>query len=139
MHTAYSPVGYTYSADQYCLDCTVIEVRRAFKLNGNAGRRPSACNCPECVLDRLARTVGVDRYDEGSYDSGHFPKSIPYHNDLHCECGPEGYGYGPGDPEWQLEYCNSRCGECHEVIDGVSKIGASDVCPAYDNREDLVS
>lgn len=126
-HEAYSPVGYIYRAEQYCLECICDVV-------GTDGIVRNACGCEECRLDRMAITRGIDRYDEWSYDSDDFPKSIPYHNDLHAECGPESYGYGPDDPEWDLQYCGAYCAKCHEVIDGVSHIDGPDTCPVYDNR-----
>jgi hypothetical protein len=82
----------------------------------------------------MATARGIDRYDEYSFDSDDFPKHIPYHNDLHCECGPEGYGYGPDDPEWQQQYCNAVCARCHDVIDGTSRLDRPDLCPVYDER-----
>jgi hypothetical protein len=146
-HLAYSPVGYDFRADHYCLDCIPKVasipnvyglddhgVKRVITRNGGTGYHKNACNCCECRLDRMAAARGIDRMDEGSYDSGDFPKSIPYHNDLHYECGPESYGYGPDDDEWQSQYCGAVCAACHAVIDGVSKIDGPDVCPTYDAR-----
>ena len=122
----YAPVGYIYNADQYCLDC----IAEMFGPGPNG-----SCAGVECTLDYAAREKGItDRYDESSYHSGDFPKSIPYFNDLHEECGPEHYGYGPEDPEWEMQYCGATCGHCHEVIDGSSKLGGPDVCPVFDNR-----
>lgn len=85
----------------------------------------------------MAEARNINRQDEYSFDSDNFPKAIPYHNDIHSECGPEGYGYGPTDPEFQKQYCNATCGKCHAVIDGVSKLDGPDVCPVFDNREDM--
>ena len=146
-HEAYSPVGYIYNADQYCLDCIpkVIYKPNAYGLDDYGNKRvmerfggtgiSRGCNCTECRLDRIARARGIDRHDEYSFDSDNFPKAIGYFSDLHCECGPEYYGYGPEDPEWQQQYCGATCARCHEVIDGVSKIDGPDVCPVFDNRE----
>jgi hypothetical protein len=128
-HVAYSPVGYIYRADNYCLDCIATVVA------GRRGTRPGHCNCAECRLDRIAEQRGIDRYDERSFDSGDFPKAIPYHNDLHAECGPEGYGYGPEDPEWQEQYCNATCAKCGDVIDGCSQLSGPDLCPAFEYRK----
>jgi len=133
-HEAYSPVGYIYNADVYCLDCipTVL-----FKRYGSDGYGINRCNCCECRLDSIAVTARIAaRNDESSFDSGDFPKSIPYHNDLHSECGPEYYDYGPDDPEWEMQYCGAYCARCHDVIDGNSHIDGPDTCPAFDNRKD---
>lgn len=148
-HGKYGPVGYTFAADNYCPECAVRTLRRRQvpKLNPTddekilspttalSDRGPrNACSCTECRLDRMAARLGIDRMDERSYDSGDFPKTIPYHNDLHAECGPQYYGYGPEDPEWQLPYCGATCGQCHEVIDGQSQLSGADACPAYLQR-----
>ncbi len=151
-HEQYSPVGYIYQADNYCLDCIAKVAyvpntyglddwgrKRVIDHNGGDGFRAKACNCAECRLDRIAKARGIDRYDEGSFDSDSFPKYIPYHNDIHSECGPEGYGYGPEDDEWREQYCNATCGECHEVIDGTSHWDGrtlTNVCPVFEQRRD---
>lgn len=147
-HEAYSPVGYSYNADNYCLDCIpkVAAIPNTYGLdeqgrkqilvnNGGYGYKRGECNCTEHRLDRMAAARNIDRMDESSFDSGDFPKSIAYHNDLHAECGPESYGYGPEYPEWQLEYCNARCGRCHEVIDGTVTFDGTEVCPAFAHRK----
>jgi hypothetical protein len=138
-HEAYAPVGYSYQAAHYCLDCIPVVASRCNEHKGqncsHSGYKPKACNCAECRLDRMAALRGITRMNEGSFDMDDFPKHIPYHNDLHAECGPQYYGYGPDDPEWAEQYCGATCSECHEVIDGVSKIGGPDVCPVFDNRE----
>lgn len=147
-HEAYSPVGYDFRADHYCLDCipkVAAKPNERYRSpfggaevvirNGGDGRSPRGCNCTECRLDRMAKARGIDRMDERSFDSGDFPKAIPYHNDLHCECGPQHYGYEQGDPEWDLPYCGATCARCHEVIDGTSRLDGPDQCPAFANRE----
>ncbi len=106
-HTRYSPVGYIYDSDAFCTDCTPGAVCAEWK----SYRRGGSCNCAECLLDRIAEGDGIERRDEYTFDSGTFPKSIPYHNDLHSECGAEYSGDG-------LPHCYERCGNCHEVIDG---------------------
>jgi hypothetical protein len=114
-HVKYSPIGYSYNADNYCLDCIATVV------SPHGGVRPAHCNCAECRLDRIARKRGIDRYDEYSFDSSDFPKSIPYHNDIHAECD-------------ELT-CNARCAKCHDVIDGTGRYIAGEyknICPAYD-------
>ena len=137
-HGTYGPVGYTYNADQYCEDCIVKLIRKRYKLHANAGRAVKGCNCTECVLERIGGRVGIYYPDERAYDSGDFPKSIPYHNDLHAECGPAFYGYEPGVPEWDMPYCGSVCGQCHEVIDGTSTFingQYANECPVHVNKE----
>jgi len=151
-HEAYSPVGYIYNADQYCLDCIPSVAAKpneygfpvkgkgdkpaVTKRNGGNGYRRGECNCTECRLDRMAAARGIDRMDESSFDSSDFPKGIPYFNDQHAECGPEGYGYGPEDPEWQLPYCNSTCAKCHSVIDGTVQFDSIEVCPVWHHRKE---
>jgi hypothetical protein len=134
MHEAYSPVGYIFRADQYCLDCIpfVVAPGRRSKKNGFVVK---GCNCCECKLDRMAAARGIDRSNEWSFDSDDFPKAIAYHNDQHAECGPEYYGYGPADPEWQSAYCGSVCAACHTVIDGESQLDGPDLCPVFANRK----
>ena len=137
-HGVYGPVGYIYNADQYCEECIVKIIRKRYRLHHSSGIAPRGCNCTECVLERIARHLELDYLDERSYDSGAFPKSIPYHNDLHAECGPQHYGYGPDDPEWDMPYCGACCGQCHEVIDGTSTFTNgqySNECPVYVNKE----
>jgi hypothetical protein len=150
-HNAYPPVGYSYQADNYCLDCIPgvaakpneygfplkgkADKPAVVKHNGGNGYSRGACNCCECRLDRMAQARGVDRYSEGSFDSGDFPKAITRRNDLHCECGPERYGYSADDPEVAgKQYCNARCAKCHAVIDGTCQLDGPDICPAYEQR-----
>jgi len=151
-HEKYSPVGYIYQADQYCLDCIPSVAAKpneygfpakgkgnkpaVTKRNGGNGYRRGECNCTECRLDRMAKARGIDRYDERSFDSGDFPKAISYFNDIHAECGPESYGYGAHDPEWKEQYCDATCGKCHSVIDGVSSMGRDDICPVFAHRKE---
>lgn len=103
-HEAYSPVGYIYQADEYCLACIPGIV-------GQSGTVTDGCNCTECQLDRMANACGIDRYDETSFDSGDFPKAIPYHNDLHAEC--QDYSAQEG-----RALCGDRCAACGAEIDG---------------------
>ncbi|HZZ17165.1 MAG TPA: hypothetical protein VFE08_14520 [Candidatus Sulfotelmatobacter sp.] len=134
MHDIYPPVGYAYRADQYCLDCipTVL-----FNRYGSDGYGINLCNCCECRLDRIAETAGIaDRMDESSYDMDTFPKSIPYFNEVHIECGPTYYGYGPDDPEWLQQYCGATCAKCHCVIDGTEYHDGEEKCPVWIQRKD---
>lgn len=125
-HVKYSPVGYSYAADMYCLDCIS---RVLFGRYGHS-RVGRGCGCAECRLDRLAVTAGIDRYDEGSFDSDDFPKGIAYHNDLHAECAMDEFS---DEPRW---LCHDRCARCHEVIDGTSHIGGPDTCPSMPEEEE---
>lgn len=136
-HEMYGPVGYIYQGDQYCLDCIPSVVAWNYR---TTYIQADGCNCAECVLDRIADDRGINPYDERSFDSGDFPKAISYFNDIHAECGPEGYGYGPDDPEWREQYCNATCGKCHAVIDGTVLFdgeGHWEVkCPVWLNRKE---
>lgn len=142
-HVAYSPVGYIYDADQYCLDCIPDVITRNRRV---IYTQEDGCNCAECILDRIADDwstdnravfgtaaprlpVGFNRMDESSYDSSVFPKSIPYHNDIHAECQLE----ESWEPHWS---CDGRCGACGDVIDGTERyLGNHEyitVCPGED-------
>lgn len=132
-HEAYSPVGYDYRAEHYCLDCVPQVIAPNYE---SVYVQADGCNCTECVLDRIASDRGINRMDESSYDMDDFPKAIPYFNDLHAECGPEGYGYGPDDPEWKLPYCNATCAKCHAVIDGTVLFNSDEVCPVWAQRKE---
>ena len=61
--------GYIYWADIYCPEC-IIEIMIA---RGDAS--PAARDMPpETVLDQCAGAMGIDRYDEATYDTDEFPK-----------------------------------------------------------------
>lgn len=61
--------GYGYRADIYCPEC-IIEIMIA---RGDAS--PAARDMPpETVLDQCAGAMGIDRYDEATYDTKEFPK-----------------------------------------------------------------
>lgn len=51
MHVQYSPVGYSYRADNYCLDCLAQVVAPNYE---SVYIQDDGCNCTECVLDRIA-------------------------------------------------------------------------------------
>ena len=59
-------VGYTYNADIYCPSCIVDELP-------SPSAPPSSA---ETHLDSLAEWFGIDRMDENSFDSDHFPKVV---------------------------------------------------------------
>jgi hypothetical protein len=67
----YDVVGYSFRADTYCPECTVLEV---LKLRGIEGHGLSYY--VEEALNLLARFEGIDREDELTFDSGDFPKVI---------------------------------------------------------------
>jgi hypothetical protein len=75
----------------------------------------------------MAAARGINRMDERTFDSGDFPKHIPYHNDIHSECGPDHYQDEDHPSEWS---CYARCGKCHKVIDGTSNSSGPDTCPS---------
>lgn len=83
---AWTIVGYTYAADNYCPDC----IRDSFvTLSGwEVGRTT------EELLDHAADIRGIDRADEGSFDSGDFPKVILA----------------------SMVETDERCGACHELL-----------------------
>lgn len=58
-------VGYTYRAENLCPRCQVL----AFECD------PAIRNC-EQMLDTVATSRGIDRYDEHSFDSRDFPKVV---------------------------------------------------------------
>ncbi|MFC4498471.1 MULTISPECIES: hypothetical protein [Streptomyces] len=64
-----SVVGYTYGVDNLCPSCTIGRMR-ANEIKVARG------SDHEEAIRRAAERVGVDFSDEGSYDSGDFPKAI---------------------------------------------------------------
>ncbi len=61
-------VAYAFNADIYCPDCII----GAF--NGNSDDYDS-----ETILGILASGLGIERYDEASFDSSEFPKVVFAH------------------------------------------------------------
>jgi hypothetical protein len=59
-------VGYTYAADTYCTGECVTDAMEV----------ASSPDPTECVLDQVAQERGIDRMDERSFDSDHFPKVV---------------------------------------------------------------
>ena len=84
-----SVVAYTYRADTYCGDCVLIML--------NQGDYGLPAWTTEEALDDIAERVGLDRYDERSYDSDDFPKVV--FADSIGDAGPE------------------YCGRCHARLD----------------------
>ena len=72
--------GYTFQAEIFCPTCTFIEL---------TGQRPMFDI--ETELDDYAKVHGINRYEEGTFDSGDFPKvifSIQLEHREHCgRCG----------------------------------------------------
>lgn len=85
-------VGYTYRADQYCTGHIVAQLTAN---PGNVHHAEAVILDVEAHLDLLARLEGIDRYDEHSFDSDHFPKVI----------------YAS-----QVEGDDDRCGTCGEPL-----------------------
>lgn len=79
---AYDIIGYIYQADIHCPDCIA-------QMFGG-----SILDDSEWVLDREASSRGIDRYDDGSFDSDDFPKVV--------------LAGMTEQSEW--------CGTCHDVI-----------------------
>lgn len=80
-------VGYTFQAEVLCTTCTYD----AWLADYDPWRGP------ECEMDRMAESLGIDRNDERTFDSGDFPKVV-------FACQVEG-------PE--------PCGKCgNDLIDG---------------------
>jgi len=84
-------VGYTYWADIYCPLCISAELLKRYEINDEC-----IVNCvdSEHELDTIGMLIGIDRYDEYSFDSDNFPKVIF---------------------SWQVED-NEFCCICHEEI-----------------------
>lgn len=71
----YGPVGYDYQSDSYHpSDLIEVLIRQ-----GHLSPAARSMN-PEDALDQLADSMGIDRNDERSFDSGEFPKVILYHD-----------------------------------------------------------
>jgi hypothetical protein len=68
---AWTIVGYTYKAENLCLDCAHGAARRE-----NPDPALVESMSVETELNDWANTVGIDRDDEESYDSNDFPKVI---------------------------------------------------------------
>lgn len=65
-------VGYTFQAENLCLDCAHSLSVRLFREAG--GKVESML--VETNLDAAATYLGIDRHDESTFDSGDFPKVI---------------------------------------------------------------
>lgn len=90
--------GYTYQADIYCPECTQTIAAHGLEdkvpqgdpwQNTGTGEQSA-----EDLLDRWAQSLGIDRYDERSYDSDDFPKVV-FDDSLLEEGEVCGNCYGP--------------------------------------------
>lgn len=64
-------VGYTWAADIVCPACVALVYRARVGIAADSGMST------ESILDLAAAASGIaDRFDEGSYDSGDFPKVV---------------------------------------------------------------
>ena len=70
MISSYTVVGYVYKADIYCPQHAVE------RLCKDVGAEPPTGSTYEEELDVIAENLGIDRYDEHTYDSDNFPKVI---------------------------------------------------------------
>ncbi len=79
-------VGYAYKADTYCPHCLVTAMDgRGLWTPPDGGNEYL-----EEMLSRTSVSLGIDRFDESSYDSGDFPKVIfrdQAADDRCSECG----------------------------------------------------
>jgi hypothetical protein len=69
---AHTIVGYTYNAETVCPDCMHDESLRLFRKAGGKVESIST----EVNLDSAATYMGIDRYDERTFDTDDFPKVI---------------------------------------------------------------
>ena len=83
-------VGYAYRADIWCVAC--MEESSLLE-----GVKPANA---ELMLDDVATRLGVDRYDEYSFDSDDFPKIVTI-----------------GDLDFHGNEGIDECGECGEQLD----------------------
>ena len=88
--------AYQYRADEYCPDCIID----AYAHDCNIGTAIGliTADTTERELNNLAAYAGIDRTDEYSFDSDHFPKVV-----FGSQIEPIDMGYGP-EPR--------RCGRC---------------------------
>lgn len=75
-------VAYVFRADIFCPACIVSQLPRDVLSPAASDMRV------EDLLDQVAAYVGIDRYDEHTYDSEEFPKVIFSHMvDSSDNCG----------------------------------------------------
>lgn len=100
-----SIVGYTYSDDMYCLDC-MREIALGWVDVPVRVRREVADEATEDVLAAMAKFLSINRLDEGSFDSGDFPKVV--FEDMICQanCGDDSCDH------LAAECGHDKCGGC---------------------------
>jgi len=86
--------GYTLQADLVCPPCMVVLIQKTWPEHFDA----------EQGLDEIAKSLGINRENESSFDSDIFPKVI-FGGQVHDTCT----GYKPGQ-------CGNRCGRCGEHL-----------------------
>jgi hypothetical protein len=69
-------VAYTFWADIYCPECITEQVNRLRHICSQEELDSLSFAGSETRLDYLAEILGIDRYDEASYDSDEFPKVV---------------------------------------------------------------
>lgn len=101
------PIGYVYESDLLCPTC-IIDVANLYPSVGGSDPRDT-----EDRLDFCAGQLKINRSDEGTFDSGDFPKV--YVGTPHDGCTVEN-GYEPGQCGDQCGGCGKTLGpECHNV------------------------
>ena len=78
MAKSYDVLGYTFLADIFCPECLP-------KVMG-ASEKDNVAQV-EDFLDQEAARLGIDRYDETTFDSGEFPKVIFADQVVYLTCG----------------------------------------------------
>lgn len=91
MNTFDSVVAYVYRAEIVCPKC----LRRALYNEKKISIEMKTFS-PEDILDSIAEDLGLNRYDEYSFDSGYFPKvifstDVEFGHDQCHKCGKEVY------------------------------------------------
>lgn len=82
--------GYTFRADTYCPTCMANSM---VKFVGEEQQGPDHWQV-EDLLDSIAASLGIDREDERTFDSGDFPKVVFSTDDDGIECGQCGEAFG---------------------------------------------
>lgn len=74
---AWDIVGYMYAADIYCPDCIIDALPTGEGEKFDGWKLAEGVDMStEANLDEIAAAFGIDRADEYSFDSDHFPKVI---------------------------------------------------------------
>lgn len=100
-------VGYTYAVDEYCPeDMRDIAIRKAREL-GDATMWGD-CGSAEEIIGTWANLEGIERSDERSYDSAHFPNPI-VSSDIHGDCNAAN--------DYESGECGHVCCVCRYPLD----------------------